>query len=235
MQAQVGRHTGRSGSASAQHELVHLPHARWSPTRATQYADQGMVGAIDRRRGRRRSCRRRPSWASASARASSAGYVLRILPERAQVAVLPRPARARPGPELEAAGSGSSSRWGRSPTRSRCAPSRSAGTSTSVIASVNGRGVVSATDAAADQPDGRQTVRHGRRQGLGCGHRDRRRLRQRHGPGPEPLLGRFRRRSRGGILRRARRNRLPSAEWPRPRLSARDPPVRRRAWAGTGW
>ena len=43
------------------------------------------------------------------------------------------------------------------------------GTSTSVIASVNGRGVVSATDSASDQPDGRQTVVTAGAKGSGAG------------------------------------------------------------------
>lgn len=43
------------------------------------------------------------------------------------------------------------------------------GTTTSVIATVNGRGVVSATDSGADQPDGRQTVLTAGAKGSGSG------------------------------------------------------------------
>jgi hypothetical protein len=43
------------------------------------------------------------------------------------------------------------------------------GTTTSVIASVNGHGVVNATDSGADQPDGRQTVVTSGAKGSGSG------------------------------------------------------------------
>jgi len=43
------------------------------------------------------------------------------------------------------------------------------GTTTSVIASVNGSNVVTATDSGADQPDGRQTVVTSGAKGSGAG------------------------------------------------------------------
>jgi hypothetical protein len=62
------------------------------------------------------------------------------------------------GPKLEASGSGKFVKLGSKPNMIAIRAFSRGGTTTSVTATVNGRGVVAATDSSGDQPDGRQTV-----------------------------------------------------------------------------
>ena len=88
---------------------------------------------------------------------SSASYVLRVLPNKHKWQYFRDPKGAA-GPKLEASGSGKFIKIASKPNVITLRAFSFGGTSTSVIGSVNGHTVVSLTDSAADQPDGRQTV-----------------------------------------------------------------------------
>ena len=99
---------------------------------------------------------------------SSAGYILRILPNAHKWQYFRDPKGAA-GPKLVSAGSGKFIKVGSKPNTVAIRAFSFGGASTSVIASVNGTGVVSATDSGADQPDGRQTVVTAGAKGSGAG------------------------------------------------------------------
>ena len=134
---------------------------------SAQYSDQGMVGTMTVGGGTKKLMKK--SFVGVGVRwSSSAGYVLRILPNAHKWQYFRDPKGAA-GPKLEAAGSGSFIKVGSKPNTIAIRAFSRGGTSTSVIASVNGHGVVSATDAASDQPDGRQTVVTAGAKGSGAG------------------------------------------------------------------
>jgi hypothetical protein len=121
-----------------------------------QYADQGMVATTTVAGGTRKAASK--SFVGVGVRRSdSAGYVLRVLPNKHKWQYLRDPKGAG-GLKLEASGAGKFIKLGAKPNVIAIRAFSRGGTTTSVIASVNGRGVVSSTDSAADQPDGRQTV-----------------------------------------------------------------------------
>ena len=99
---------------------------------------------------------------------STASYVLRILPNAHKWQYFRDP-KGPAGPKLEASGSGKFIKVGNKPNTIAIRAFSFGGNSTSVIASVNGTSVVSATDGAADQPDGRQTVVTAGAKGSGAG------------------------------------------------------------------
>lgn len=132
-----------------------------------QHADQGMVATTSVGGGTPKL--QKKSFVGVGVRRSdSASYVLRILPNAHKWQYFRDP-KGPAGPKLEAAGSGSFIKLGSKPNTIAIRAFSRGGTSTSVIASVNGRGVVSATDAASDQPDGRQTVVTAGAKGSGAG------------------------------------------------------------------
>jgi hypothetical protein len=132
-----------------------------------QYADLGMVGSATVGGGTPKL--QKKSFVGVGVRwSSTAGYVLRILPNAHKWQYLRDPMGAA-GPKLEASGSGSFIKVGSKPNTISIRAFSFGATSTSVIASVNGHGVVSATDPAADQPDGRQTVVTAGAKGSGAG------------------------------------------------------------------
>jgi hypothetical protein len=88
---------------------------------------------------------------------SSASYVLRVLPNKHKWQYFRDP-KGSAGPKLEASGSGKFIKIGSKPNVIALRAFSFGGNSTSVIGSVNGTNVVSLTDSASDQPDGRQTV-----------------------------------------------------------------------------
>jgi hypothetical protein len=121
-----------------------------------QYADQGMVATTTVGGGTKKL--QSKSFVGVGVRRSeSAGYVLRILPNKRKWQYLRDPKGAA-GPKLEAAGSGKFIKVGSKPNVIGIRAFSRGGTTTSVSATVNGRSVVSTSDSAADQPDGRQTV-----------------------------------------------------------------------------
>jgi hypothetical protein len=121
-----------------------------------QYADQGMVATTTVSGGTKKL--QSKSFVGVGVRRSdTAGYVLRILPNKHKWQYLRDPKGAA-GLKLEAAGSGKFIKVGSKPNVIAIRAFARGGTATSVIATVNGHGVVSATDSAADQPDGHQTV-----------------------------------------------------------------------------
>jgi hypothetical protein len=121
-----------------------------------QYADQGMV-ATTTVAGGTKKLQSKAFVGVGVRRSDSAGYVLRILPNSHKWQYLRDPTGAA-GPKLEASGSGKFVKLGSKPNVISIRAFSRGGTTTSVIASVNGNGVVAATDSGADQPDGRQTV-----------------------------------------------------------------------------
>jgi hypothetical protein len=132
-----------------------------------QYADQGMVATTTVGGGTRKL--QTKSFVGVGVRRSdSAGYVLRILPNKHKWQYLRDPKGAA-GLKLEASGSGKFVKLGSKPNVIAIRAFSRGGTTTSVIATVNGRGVVSATDSGADQPDGRQTVLTAGAKGSGSG------------------------------------------------------------------
>jgi hypothetical protein len=87
----------------------------------------------------------------------NAGYVLRVLPNLRKWQYF-RDSEGPAGPKLEASGTGKFVKLGGKPNMIAIRAFSYGGTTTSIIASVNGRTVVNATDSGADQPGGRRTV-----------------------------------------------------------------------------
>jgi hypothetical protein len=132
-----------------------------------QYADLGMVATTTVGGGTPKL--QSKSFVGVGVRRSdNAGYVLRVLPNKHKWQYFRDPQGAG-GPKLEASGSGKFIKVGSKPNVIAIRAFARGGTATSVIATVNGRGVVSATDSAADQPDGRQTVVTAGAKGSGSG------------------------------------------------------------------
>jgi len=132
-----------------------------------QLADQGMVATTTVSGGSKKL--QTKSFVGVGVRRSdSAGYVLRLLPNKHKWQYIRDPKGAA-GPKLEAAGSGKFVKVGSKPNVIAIRAFSRGGTTTSVIATVNGRGVVSSTDSGADQPDGRQTVVTSGAKGSGSG------------------------------------------------------------------
>ncbi len=121
-----------------------------------QYADQGMVATATVRGGSVKL--QKKSFVGVGVRRSdTAGYVLRVLPNAHKWQYFRDPKGAA-GPKLEASGKGKFVKIGTKPNTVAIRAFSNGTTTTSVIGSVNGRGVVSTTDSGPDQPDGRQTV-----------------------------------------------------------------------------
>jgi hypothetical protein len=98
-----------------------------------------------------------------------AGYYLRVLPFARKWQVLRDP-KGAPGPNPMAAGTGKFIRMGKKPNSLLLQAFDRGTSSTALVAMVNGRMVVSTSDAAADQPDGRRTVvTDGVKAGAGAG------------------------------------------------------------------
>jgi hypothetical protein len=132
-----------------------------------QYADQGMVATTTVAGGTKKL--QSKSFVGVGVRRSdTAGYLVRILPSKHKWQYFRDPKGAA-GPKLEAGGTGKFVKLGSKANVIAIRAFSRGGTTTSVIASVNGRGVVSTTDSGADQPDGRQTVVSTGAKGSGAG------------------------------------------------------------------
>ena len=132
-----------------------------------QYADQGMVATMTVGGGSKKL--QSKSFVGVGVRRSdNAGYVLRVLPNKHKWQYFRDPKGAA-GSKLEASGSGKFIKVGSKPNTVAIRAFSRGGTTTSVVATVNGRGVVSATDSGPDQPDGRQTVVTSGAKGSGSG------------------------------------------------------------------
>ena len=132
-----------------------------------QHADQGMVATTTVAGGTKKL--QSKSFVGVGVRRSdTAGYLLRILPSKHKWQYFRDPKGAA-GPKLEAGGTGKFVKLGSKANVIAIRAFSRGGTTTSVIASVNGRGVVSTTDSGADQPDGRQTVVSTGAKGSGAG------------------------------------------------------------------
>jgi hypothetical protein len=118
--------------------------------------DHGMVSTVGVSGGTPKL--RRKAFAGVGVRQSdNAGYVLRVLPNLRKWQYFRDPAGPQ-GPKLEASGTGKFVKLGAKSNAIAIRAFSYGGTSTSIIASVNGRAVVNTTDSAADQPSGRRTV-----------------------------------------------------------------------------
>jgi hypothetical protein len=132
-----------------------------------QYADQGMLATTTVGGGSKKL--QSKSFVGVGVRRSdNAGYVLRVLPNKHKWQYFRDPKGAA-GPKLEAAGSGKFIKVGSKPNTVAIRAFSRGGTTTSVVATVNSHGVVSATDSGPDQPDGRQTVVTSGAKGSGSG------------------------------------------------------------------
>jgi hypothetical protein len=132
-----------------------------------QYADQGMTGTVTSGGGTPKL--QKKTFVGVGVRYSStAGYVLRILPNSHKWQYLRDP-KGPAEPKLEGSGTGKFVKLGSKPNLITIRAFSYGGTTTSVIGSVNGHGVVSTTDSGADQPDGRQTVVTSGVKGSGAG------------------------------------------------------------------
>jgi hypothetical protein len=132
-----------------------------------QYADQGMSGTVTSGGGTPKL--QKKTFVGVGVRYSStAGYVLRILPNSHKWQYLRDP-KGPAEPKLEASGSGKFVKLGSKPNQITIRAFSYGGTTTSVVGSVNGHGVVSTTDSGTDQPDGRQTVVTSGVKGSGAG------------------------------------------------------------------
>jgi hypothetical protein len=121
-----------------------------------QHADQQMMASATVGGGTKKQ--QKKSFVGVGVRQSdNAGYVIRVLPNAHKWQYFRDPKGAA-GPKLEAGGKGKFVKIGRKPNTLSIRAFSYGGTTTSVIATVNGRGVVSTTDSGADQPDGGRTV-----------------------------------------------------------------------------
>jgi hypothetical protein len=134
---------------------------------SSDFADQGMVASTSVTGGTPK-LQRKSFVGIVVRRSDTAGYILRVLPN-AQKWQYFRDPKGAGGPKLEASGGGKFIKAGAKPNTLSIRAFANGGTSTSVIASVNGRGVVSGTDSATDQPDGRQTAVTTGAKGSGAG------------------------------------------------------------------
>lgn len=118
--------------------------------------DQGMVATTAVTGGTPKLAKK--AFAGIGVRQSdNAGYFLRVLPNSGKWQYLRDP-EGGAGPKLEASGSGKFIKAGAKPNVLSIRDFSFGGTSTSVVAAVNGRTVVNTSDSAADQPAGRRTV-----------------------------------------------------------------------------
>jgi len=131
------------------------------------YADQGMVASTSVAGGTPK-LQNKSFVGIVVRRSDSAGYIFRVLPNAHKWQYFRDP-KGAPGPKLESSGSGKFIKAGAKPNTLSIRAFARGGTSTSIIASVNGRGVVSATDSGTDQPDGRQTAVTAGAKGSGAG------------------------------------------------------------------
>jgi hypothetical protein len=133
-----------------------------------QHADQGMVGTATVGGGTPKL--QRKSFVGVGVRQSdTAGYFLRVLPNVHKWQYLRDP-KGPAGLKLEASGTaGKLIKVGAKPNTVAIRAFSYGGTTTQVVASVNGRAVVSTTDAGADQPDGGNTVLTVGAKGSGAG------------------------------------------------------------------
>src|SRR5262245_9497470 len=121
-----------------------------------QYADQGMNATATVGGGTPKL--QTKSFVGLGVRYSStASYVLRILPNTHKWQYLRDP-KGADGPKLVSSGTGKFIRIGSKPNVIAIRAFSYGGNTTTVVGSVNGHGVVNASDSGADQPDGRQTV-----------------------------------------------------------------------------
>jgi hypothetical protein len=132
-----------------------------------QYADQGML-ATTTVSGGTKKLQSKSFVAVGVRRSDTAGYLLRVLPNKRKWQYFRDP-KGADGPKLVSGGSGKFIRIGSKPNVIAIRAFSRGGTTTSVIATVNGHGVVSSTDSGADQPDGRQTVVSSGAKGSGAG------------------------------------------------------------------
>jgi hypothetical protein len=132
-----------------------------------QYADQGMTGTVTVGGGSVKL--QKKSFVGVGVRRSdTAGYVLRVLPNAHKWQYFRDPKGAG-GPKLEASGKGKFVKIGSKPNVVSFRAFSNGTTTTNLVGSVNGRGVVSTTDTGTDQPDGRQTVVTSGAKGSGAG------------------------------------------------------------------
>jgi hypothetical protein len=134
---------------------------------SAQYSDQGMNGTVTVGGGTPKL--QKKSFVGVGVRYSStASYVLRVLPNTHKWQYLRDPKGAA-GAKLEASGAGKFIKVGSKPNVISLRAFSYGGNSTSLVGVVNGHSVVSTTDSAADQPDGRQTVVSAGVKGSGAG------------------------------------------------------------------
>ncbi len=123
---------------------------------SSSYSDQGMVATATVGGGNSKA--QAKSLVGVGVRySSSASFVLRVLPNKHKWQYFVDPKGVAPS-KLEASGSGKFIKIASKPNQITLRAFAFGGTSTSVIGTVNGHTVVSLSDSAADQPDGRQTV-----------------------------------------------------------------------------
>jgi hypothetical protein len=134
---------------------------------SSTFADQGMVATTSVGGGTAK-LQRKAFVGIVVRRSETAGYVLRVLPNAHKWQYFRDP-KGADGPKLVSSGSGKFIKVGGKPNTLALRAFSFGGSSTSVVASVNGRGVVSTTDGAADQPDGRQTALTTGAKGSGAG------------------------------------------------------------------
>jgi len=131
-------------------------------------SDQGMVATTTVSAGSNKKLQRKAFVGVGVRRSDTAGYFLRILPNTHKWQYLRDP-KGSAGPKIEAAGTASFIKVGSKPNVIAIRAFSRGASTTSVVASVNGHGVVSTTDAGADQPDGRQTIVTAGAKGSGAG------------------------------------------------------------------
>jgi hypothetical protein len=132
-----------------------------------QYADQGMLATTTVGGGTPKL--QKKSFVGVGVRwNSSSGYILRILPNAHKWQYFRDP-KGSGEPKLVSSGAGSFIKLGSKPNVIAIRAFSKSGSTTSVVGTVNGHGVVSTTDSGGDQPDGRQTVLTTGAKGSGAG------------------------------------------------------------------
>lgn len=117
--------------------------------------DQIVTATVSAGRGGSEKLQKQAFMGVTVRQSDNAGYELRVLPGAQRWQVMRDPKGAPPVAEM-AAGSGKFIKAGTKPNTISLRAFDFGGTQTNLVAAINGRNVVSTTDSAMDQPDGRR-------------------------------------------------------------------------------
>jgi hypothetical protein len=132
------------------------------------HPDQGLSATVTVGAGKAKKLQKKAFVGVGVRRSDTAGYVLRILPFAHKWQYIRDP-EGEAGAQIVTSGSGKFIKVGTKPNIIAIQAFSQGGASTSLTATVNGRAVVSTSDAAEDQPAGRQNIVTAGAKGSGAG------------------------------------------------------------------